>query len=98
MKIQELPDTTLKLLKAARMASGTTKGSKIDRVIIRSEGGNCGIHYMPAKTRYTSAAVEKSGIGELVTLFSFEMTRHKVARHFRPGIYDISENEIKIIK
>lgn len=93
-----LPETTIKLLRAARMASGTTAHSRIDTVEIRESGKNSGIFYRPQKTRYTSAAVEKAGIGELVTLFQFDNTRHKVSEHFRPGVYDISGNEIKILK
>lgn len=93
-----LPETTIRLLRAAQNASETTDKSRIERVEIRNEWKASGIFYYPQKTRYTSKCVELAGIADLVTLFIFDNTRHLVERHFRPGVYDISEREIKILK
>lgn len=96
--MKDLPETTIKLLQAARTASGTTDKSQMTRVIIRSEGKNSGIHYFPQKTRYVAKCIEMEGISDLVRLFCFDCTRHRVEKHFRAGIYDISGLQIKIIR
>jgi len=93
-----LPETTYKLLRAVRTASGTSEREMIKTVVIQGDGKACGIYYYPRKNRYIAACIRAAGIADLVTLFVFDSTRHKVARHFREGEYDISTNEIKILK
>lgn len=94
----ELPLTTLKLLKAAKIASEITDRDKIQTVEIRDGWKGRGIFYFPRKTRYVAKCIELAGISELTTLFLFENTRQRVEKHFRPGIYDISGTDIKILK
>lgn len=94
-----LPDTTMRLLRAvknSRDSSGKPTGM-VNQVIIDSEMRD-GIIYLPAKSRYTSPEIVREGIGDLVSLFVFETSRYKVLRHFRDGVYDVSGNEIKVLK
>lgn len=98
MSTSELPETTLTLLRAVRTASGTTENNATNMVIIRNDPPNSGIHYLPTKSRYTSREIERAGISDLVGMFLFDVTRCRVERHFRDGIYDISGSEIKILK
>jgi len=93
-----LPETTIRLLRAVRTASGTSEREMIKKVVIQGEGKACGIYYYPRKNRYIAACIRAAGIADLVTLYVFDATRHRVARHFREGEYDISGHEIKILK
>lgn len=96
--MNDIPETTLKLLQAARTASGTTDKAVMTSVVIRSEAPNAGIFYFPQKTRYLARCIEDSGISDLVRMFCFDCTRHRVEKHFRPGTYDISGPQIKVIR
>jgi hypothetical protein len=93
-----IPDTTYKLLEAIRKLHGTSASVNVKKVIISDDGRNGGIDYFPVKSRFTSAAIEQAGISDLVQLYLFQCTRHTVKKHFRPGVYDVSGAEIKIIK
>ena len=89
-----LPETTFKLLEAVRQLRGTSEKVNVTKVII-SDGG---IDYLPLKSKFTSGAIERAGISDLVQRYSFKCTRHTVEKHFRPGVYDVSGREIKIVK
>ena len=90
-----LPDTTRRLLEAIHGIR--SEKVKIKKVIIRDDGRAGGIDYLPMKNKFTSDAIGKAGISDLVSLYSFQGTRQRVERHFRPGVYDVSGREIKIL-
>lgn len=92
-----LPETTYKLLEAVRKLSGTSEKVTVRRVIISDDGRNGGIDYLPVKSKFTSDAIERAGISDLVQRYSFQCTRHLVEKHFRAGVYDVSGSKIKII-
>ena len=95
--MKDLPETTLTLLNAVRETNGTIK-AQIYKVIISPDGHRAGIDYLPAKTQQTSEAIARAGISDLVQRYGFPCTRPSVQDHFRPGVYDISGPEIKILK
>lgn len=94
----KLPETTAKLLEAVRGLRGTSEKVTVKKVIISDDGRNGGIDYLPFKSKFTSAAIERAGISDLVQRYCFQCTRHTVEKHFRPGVYDVSGREIKIIR
>lgn len=94
-----LPETTIRLLRAVQASRDSCKvaSGMVNRVIIAHDLP-AGIVYLPAKSRYTSPEIVRAGLSEIVTAFLFDQTRHLVARHFREGDYDISGNEIRVLK
>lgn len=96
--ISTLPATTLKLLCAIRSTVGVSEKTNVRRVVIWPDGRSGGIDYLPVKSKFTSAAIAKAGISELVARYSFQRTRAAVAEHFRPGVYDVSGREIIVVE
>lgn len=94
MKTEQLPKTTRILLEAVRTLSGTSEKLEVRKVIIDERG----IDYLPIKSKFTSGAIERVGIGDLVQRYCFKCTRPSVEHHFRPGVYDVSGREILVIK
>ena len=97
MKAVVIPETTaifLEAVKKSRNVRGYSSRSKVSKVIISQRG----IEYLPMKSRFTSAAIERAGIAEKVQRYCFEKTRPSVAEHFRQGVYDISGSDILILK
>ncbi len=98
MTAPQIPETTAKLLEAIRGLNGTSDRVNVRRVIISEDGRHGGIDYLPFKSKFTSAAIDRAGISELVQRYSFQSTRRDVAEHFRPGVYDVSGSQVKIIE
>lgn len=91
-----LPETTIRLLNA--IIGIRSEGVKIKKVVISDDGRKGGIDYLPYKNKFTAAAIESAGIADLVMLYSFQSTRQRVERHFRPGVYDVSGKDILVIE
>lgn len=90
----ELPETTQKLLEAVRNLRGTSEKLEVRKVIIDERG----IDYLPIKSKFTSAAIDRAGISDQVQRYCFQRTRPSVEHHFRPGVYDVSGCEIVVLK
>lgn len=90
----ELPEITTRLLNAVHELRGTSEKVEVRRVIIDERG----IDYLPAKSKFTSAAIERAGISDEVQRYCFELTRPTVDSHFRRGVYDVSGREIVVIR
>ena len=88
MKTVDLPSTTITLLNAV------AKCGEIRRVCIRAQQ----IEYFPARTRCTGDMIHEAGISDLVQRFVTNALSKSVAHHFRLGSYDITGEEIKVLK
>ena len=92
-----IPETTLKLLDVVRSLNGTSDRVNVAKVIISADN-RLPINYLPVKSRFTSEAIERAGIADLVQAYCFECTRPQVAAHFREGVYDVSGKQIIVVR
>lgn len=86
--MEQLPETTLKLLTAVM------KCGAIHTVHILPER----IVYIPTNTRCTSENILEAGIGDLVQRHVTHTLTHTVSEHFRQGAYSLKGGKIEIIK
>lgn len=92
-----IPETTRLLLEAVRSLNGTSEKLNVAKVVI-SGNGKTPIDYLPMKSKFTSDAIVRAGIADLVQKYCFECTRQGVSSHFRQGVYDVSGREILVIE
>ncbi len=86
--MQNLPETTLKLLSAVMLCGS------IERVYILPKR----IVYFPCNTRRTGENIRDAGISDLVQRFVTHSLSKSVAHHFREGAYSLKGGKIEILK
>ena len=88
------PETTIRLLRAIQNSRDFGRDNyRVKTVEISDAGITC----YPVKSKFVSEEIARAGLSDVVSLFIYERTRHKVDAQFRRGRYDVTGREIKIL-
>jgi len=90
-----LPETTIRLLRAVQNSRDFGRDNYRAKTV---EISDAGITCYPVKSKFVSEEIERAGLSDAVSMFIYERTRHRVENQFRRGLYDVTGNEIKILK